>query len=216
MLRIALNCTGTVGIKRFVGRRTVMRFWFRNFAAVAASVAALAAASPAIADPIVVGSASDASGIDGLDVNGVNYNVTFSITQLSSPFSIGVAPSATANLDLADALNSLGVTGFAFGVPSDSITQIDVDDTALGDEDVAVTNNPTNDIPSGSWFNGQVDVRNLGLYNGAIFTIAADFTQVNTSVPEPSTLSLFGAGLLSFAGFSLYRRRKQPRADSTT
>ena len=32
-------------------------------------------------------------------------------------------------------------------------------------------------------------------------------------VPEPSSLSLFGAGLLSFAGFAAYRRRKQPRAD---
>jgi len=32
-------------------------------------------------------------------------------------------------------------------------------------------------------------------------------------VPEPSSLSLFGAGLLSFFGFAAYRRRKQPRAD---
>jgi hypothetical protein len=34
-----------------------------------------------------------------------------------------------------------------------------------------------------------------------------------TPVPEPSTLSLFGAGILSFAGIALYRRRKQSRAD---
>jgi hypothetical protein len=189
-----------------------MRFWFRNFAAVAASVATLAAASPAVADPSVVGSASDASGIDGLDVNGVDYSVTFSITQLSSPFSEGVYPTAEAAANLVAALNSLDVTGFNFGVSLQSVTQIDVDNT-LGDGDVAITYNPSNDIPAGSWVTGNLDVINLGLYNNYVYTIAADFTQVDTSVPEPSTLSLFGAALLSFAGFAMYRRRKQSGAD---
>ena len=189
-----------------------MRFWFRNFAAVAASVAALAVTSPVVADPLVVGSASDASGIDGLDVNGVNYNVTFSITQLSSPFSAGVNPTAEAAANLVAALNSLDVTGFNFGVSLRSVTQIDVDNT-LGDGDVAITYNPSNDIPAGSWVTGNLDVINLGLYNNYVYTIAADFTQVDTSVPEPSTLSLFGAALLSFAGFAMYRRRKQSGAD---
>ena len=40
-----------------------------------------------------------------------------------------------------------------------------------------------------------------------------DIFTAATSVPEPSTLSLFGAGLLGFAGFALYRRRKQSGAD---
>jgi hypothetical protein len=49
---------------------------------------------------------------------------------------------------------------------------------------------------------------NWGLVTG--FTTSA---ATSTAVPEPSSLSLFGATLLGFAGFAFYRRRKQTGAD---
>ena len=38
---------------------------------------------------------------------------------------------------------------------------------------------------------------------------------IGTAVPEPATWTMMLAGLLSFAGFAMYRRRKQSGADLT-
>jgi hypothetical protein len=43
--------------------------------------------------------------------------------------------------------------------------------------------------------------------------LVTNFAFNEAPVPEPSTLSLFGAGLFTFAGFAWYRRRKQAGAD---
>lgn len=41
----------------------------------------------------------------------------------------------------------------------------------------------------------------------------AQYCSAFATVPEPSTLSLFGAALVTFAGFAVYRRRKQSPSD---
>lgn len=67
--------------------------------------------------------------------------------------------------------------------------------------------------------NSYIDIYSQGSYQtivqssvGAAYVAEGGAFQ-RTQVPEPSTLSLFGAALLSFAGVALYRRRKQSGAD---
>ena len=48
---------------------------------------------------------------------------------------------------------------------------------------------------------------------GSETVYAPGSNEYDVFVPEPSSLSLFGAALLGFAGFAVYRRRKQSGAD---
>ena len=177
---------------------------FRVLWRAAMCAAALVASSAAIASPVLLGTTTNPTGIDGLVVDGTTYNVTFSITTLNS-FTQGTVQSIDAAIALSAALNSLGVvelgdqgnqaTGYFIGV-----------DNTLSPLDIAQCNTAGGSTCVAPWFyniTGGVPLgeQNLGFNN--IYLEAADFS----AVPEPLTLSLFGAGLV---GAVAMRRRKQP------
>ena len=74
----------------------------------------------AMADPTLLGTTTDPTGVNGVVVDGTTYNVTFSSTTFDSPlftqFTFGSATSIDAATNLAAALTSLRVTSLA-GVP---------------------------------------------------------------------------------------------------
>jgi|SRR5690242_20548012 len=167
----------------------------------------------ASATPTLVGTTTNPTGINGLVVDGTIYDVTFNTTTLNT-FTQGTTLSIDAATALAAALNTLSVTqlnnegGLGFGVYS-----LDVDNS-LGPYDMAfLCNNICGSNPQ--WAEDtHSTVSALGLTNfgqfGNSYIEAADFTEVGTvGVPEPLTLSLFGAGL---AGAVAMRRRKKVAA----
>lgn len=66
------------------------------------------------AAPTLVGSKTDASGIDGVVVDGVTYNVVFSRTSFGSTFT-SYSSGEAAGRALTNALDALGVTGLSYG-----------------------------------------------------------------------------------------------------
>ena len=77
----------------------------------AASLAVCGAALPA---PTLVGTPTNASGIDGVVVNSVTYDVTFSTSSFDSTFSTA-STADTASVVLAGDLMRLRVTGLCLG-----------------------------------------------------------------------------------------------------
>jgi len=192
-----------------------MRSSLRNFLLAATILGCTALVSGgAGATPTLVGTTTNPTGINGLVVDGTIYDVTFNITTLNS-FTAGTTLSIDAATALADALNSLSVT--ELNNTSATFYLLDVDNSLSGYDSALMCSNgqacPGN---VGNWHEASSESSpNLGLSGTPIsftdeYVEAADFTEVGTvGVPEPLTLSLFGAGLV---GAAAMRRRKKVAA----
>ena len=78
------------------------------------AVALLAASGTALAAPTLVGTTTNASGIDGVVVGPITYDVTFSTSSFDSTFT-RQSTATTAAAVLSTDLNTLKVTGLSFG-----------------------------------------------------------------------------------------------------
>ena len=175
---------------------------------------------------MLVGSPTDATGINGLVINGKTYDVTFGYT-LSSPFTPGTVDSGDAAIALSTELFDAGVTGI-LSPPAAPVAAypsgffIDVDNTATVDFDGVEACFPTETMCTG-WNVGistsspfSAPFVSFSSYDATInsngpvqYYVAADFTPVG--VPEPLTLSLFGVALAGAAA-AMGRRRKTSKA----
>ena len=159
------------------------------------------------ASPALVGTTTDPTGINGLVVDNTIYDVTFSLTTLNT-FTYRSALSIDAVNALANALNTLSVTELNnFSKLGLSQYALDVDNSTSPNDEAGCFGC----AKAGEWLGETTggDGSGLGLDTGGEeFLEAADFTAVGTvsAVPEPLTLSLFGAGL---AGAIAMRRRKK-------
>jgi len=166
---------------------------------------ALSLSAAANATPTLVGTTTDPTGINNLVVDSAIYDVTFSTTTLNS-FTKGSTLSLDADTALAAALNALSVTGL--GNFTASGTYGLVIDNSLSSFDAPACTAP---CLSGDWFASfGSGFTSLGSSSGGFFYLqAADFSAVSTTgVPEPFTLSFFGAGLLGAAAMRRRNARK--------
>ena len=101
----------------------------------------------ALSTPILV-----ATGIDGLDIDGMTYDVTFSTVPTPSPFTAGTQQSQDAANSLASALTALSVVGVdGFGAPVGGSLSVMVDGNTSGDAAVYAP-------PSTLWISGSTNV----------------------------------------------------------
>lgn len=138
------------------------------------------------------------SGISGLVIGNELYNVTFSTTSFDSTFSFGTDNSRAAATAIADALNTLNVTGGTAATAFDVFVE-----NGQNGADIA-TNTGSGWSASTASSSAPLGLNDLG--NGTtVFDEAAIFTAQGpaTAVPEPDTLTLFGLGI---AGIALRRR----------
>jgi hypothetical protein len=167
---------------------------------------AISLSAAADASPVLVGTTTDPTAINNLVVDGTTYNVTFSTTTLNT-FTQGSAQSSDAEAALVSALNAFSVTELGNTVV-DTYYLVDVDNslTSWDGPGCAVT------CSAGEWA-GTTNGGGFSLGgNDEDYLVASDFTPVQsttTGVPEPFTLSLFGAGLI---GAGAMRRLKKKAA----
>jgi len=193
------------------GALRVQGFAFRGLL----GIAMLALCGTGIAAPTLVGPTTDPTGINGLVVDDVAYNVTFSITAFDSPFMRGTAASQDAATAVAAVFSSAGVTelgGTALMPFGFYLIYVDsgFDQFGLSEGTHCEVNSTGGSCSPSNWtFDGGAAVP-LGAFvpipGAAPFTyaMAADFTPVSSNVPEPASIALFCAGLL---GIGLRRRR---------
>ncbi len=132
----------------------------------------------------------------------VDYQLTVTFSQPGGSsgdiqlFPLRIVSPTNATGDSVGAFTLAELAGLSFTLPGWSVTNfhyVAANGTTFGTcAEVSGNNN---------WCNPENNTGNL--------FIEADFTQIPTSVPEPMTLSLFGAGLAGAAAMRLRRRNKK-------
>jgi hypothetical protein len=175
----------------------------------------------------LVGTTSDASGIDGLVVDGVTYDVTFANGSYNTVYSI-TAPTFLGNSSgsvdaanaLASAMNALGVTDILgvnqmiYGQAALFIPDAQNSDGSFDAQYVELVSPPQPQSSFG-WFylSGNTTYGFVEISSGAIIDDGgfAVFTAVSgptTNTPLPAALPLFATGLGGLALLGWRRKRK--------
>jgi hypothetical protein len=168
----------------------------------------------------LVGQSTDASGIDGLLVDGVSYNVSFehvnygSVPGLNPGTFYGTSGALDASSALISALNSLGVTGLVDvhgGLVGDEnlVVPVVIDQFGLAVAGAECVSNSSGcfTFVSPVWFqvftalpdNGMQILRSDQEFDFAVFS----------ATPLPAALPLFATGLGGLGLFGWRRRRKK-------
>lgn len=146
--------------------------------------------------PVLVGTTTNPTGIDGLVVDGTTYSVAFSPTTLNT-FTPGTSLSTDAANALGTALNALSVVALG-GEPSEAFGfYVAVDNTLAGHEDAPYCLTPLfgGVCAAHTWSPGLslgTALPGLGQHDG-IYVEAADFTA--SPVPVPASIWLILSGL---------------------